>query len=111
MPVVIRLLAAGTLGAVIAFGSSDGLGGAYGIAVSMMMAMTTVLAGLIALQWATTPFWLQSSTGERLGTKHGPRPVPDSLECAASHRPVGQAVGSLSHRQLRDGTQRTPRRR
>jgi hypothetical protein len=30
------LLAAGTLGAVITFGSSDALGGAYGIAVSML---------------------------------------------------------------------------
>jgi KUP system potassium uptake protein len=43
MPVVNWLLAAGTLGAVIAFGSSDALGGAYGIAVSMLMAITTVL--------------------------------------------------------------------
>src|SRR6478609_8986932 len=51
MPVVNWLLATGTLGAVIAFGSSDALGGAYGIAVSMLMAITTVLAALVALQW------------------------------------------------------------
>jgi KUP system potassium uptake protein len=51
MPVVNWLLAIGTLGAVITFGSSDALGGAYGIAVSMLMAITTVLAGLVALQW------------------------------------------------------------
>jgi KUP system potassium uptake protein len=55
MPVVNWLLAAGTLGAVIAFGSSDALGGAYGIAVSMLMAITTVLAALIALQWGYRP--------------------------------------------------------
>src|SRR5580700_2599306 len=51
IPVVNWLLAAGTLGAVVAFGSSDALGGAYGIAVSLLMAVTTVLAALVALQW------------------------------------------------------------
>jgi KUP system potassium uptake protein len=55
MPMVNWLLAAGTLGAVIMFGSSDGLGGAYGIAVSMLMAVTTVLAALVALQWGYNP--------------------------------------------------------
>ena len=53
IPMVNWLLAAGTLGAVITFGSSDALGGAYGIAVSMLMAVTTVLAALVALR-ATT---------------------------------------------------------
>jgi potassium transporter len=47
MPVVNWLLAIGTLGAVITFGSSDALAGAYGIAVSMLMAITTVLAGMV----------------------------------------------------------------
>jgi KUP system potassium uptake protein len=51
MPLVNWLLAAGTLAAVIVFRSSDALGGAYGIAVSMLMAVTTVLAALVALQW------------------------------------------------------------
>ena len=51
MPVVNWLLAIGTLVAVLAFGSSDALGGAYGIAVSMLMAITTVLAALVALRW------------------------------------------------------------
>ena len=37
------------------FGSSDALGGAYGIAVSMLMAVTTVLAALVALQWGYNP--------------------------------------------------------
>src|SRR6516164_6471027 len=47
IPIVNWLLAAGTLGAVVTFGSSNALGGAYGIAVSMLMAVTTVLAGLV----------------------------------------------------------------
>src|SRR6201998_4191700 len=55
MPAVNWLLAAGTLGAVIMFGSSDALGGAYGIAVSLLMAITTVLAALVALQWGYNP--------------------------------------------------------
>ena len=55
IPVVNWLLAAGTIAAVLAFGSSDALGGAYGIAVSMLMAVTTVLAALVALQWGYNP--------------------------------------------------------
>jgi KUP system potassium uptake protein len=55
IPVVNWLLAAGTLAAVIIFGSSDALGGAYGIAVSMLMAVTTVLAALVALKWGYNP--------------------------------------------------------
>jgi KUP system potassium uptake protein len=55
MPLVNWLLAAGTLGAVLLFGSSDALGGAYGIAVSILMAVTTVLAALVALQWGYNP--------------------------------------------------------
>jgi KUP system potassium uptake protein len=55
MPAVNWALAIGTMGAVIGFGSSDRLGGAYGIAVSMLMAITTVLAALIALKWGYNP--------------------------------------------------------
>jgi KUP system potassium uptake protein len=55
IPLVNWLLAIGTLGAVFTFGSSDALGGAYGIAVSMLMAVTTVLAALVALQWGHNP--------------------------------------------------------
>src|SRR5262249_47964857 len=55
MPVVNWLLAAGTIGAVIGFGSSDALGGAYGIAVSILMAITTILAALVALKWGYNP--------------------------------------------------------
>jgi KUP system potassium uptake protein len=55
IPVVNWLLAVGTLAAVVIFGSSDALGGAYGIAVSMLMAVTTVLAALVALKWGYNP--------------------------------------------------------
>jgi KUP system potassium uptake protein len=63
MPVVNWLLAAGTLGAVIVFGSSDALGGAYGIAVSMLMATETVLAALVALQWGYNPLLVAAVNG------------------------------------------------
>jgi len=55
IPIVNWLLAAGTIGAALLFGSSDALGGAYGIAVCLLMAITTVLAALIALQWGFNP--------------------------------------------------------
>src|SRR5438309_2290634 len=63
MPFVNWLLAAGTLGAVITFGSSDALGGAYGIAVAMLMAITTVLAALVALQWGYHPVTVAAVNG------------------------------------------------
>ena len=63
MPMVNWLLAAGTLGAVITFGSSDALGGAYGIAVSILMAVTTVLAALVALQWGYNPLAVAAVNG------------------------------------------------
>ncbi len=63
VPAVNWLLATGTLAAVITFGSSDALGGAYGIAVSMLMAVTTVLAALVALQWGYNPFLVAAVNG------------------------------------------------
>jgi KUP system potassium uptake protein len=63
IPVVNWLLAVGTLGAVLTFGSSDALGGAYGIAVSMLMAITTVLAALVALQWGYNPLAVLAVNG------------------------------------------------
>ena len=51
LPLVNIGLAIGTITAVIAFGSSDALAGAYGIAVSLLMVITTLLAALIARQW------------------------------------------------------------
>src|SRR6202451_1061797 len=38
-----------------AFGPSDALAGAYGIAVSLLMAITTLLAALVAIQWGYPP--------------------------------------------------------
>jgi KUP system potassium uptake protein len=55
VPLVNWLLAAATLGSVIGFGTSDALAGAYGIAVSLLMAITTLLAALVALQWGYHP--------------------------------------------------------
>lgn len=51
LPLVNVLLAVGTLAAVLVFRSSDALAGAYGIAVSLLMVITTLLAALIARQW------------------------------------------------------------
>ena len=56
VPLVNWLLAAATLGAVLGFGTSDALAGAYGIAVSLLMAITTLLAALVALQWGYSPW-------------------------------------------------------
>jgi KUP system potassium uptake protein len=55
VPVVNWTLAIATLGAVAVFGSSDNLAGAYGIAVSLLMAITTALAALVAIQWGFNP--------------------------------------------------------
>jgi KUP system potassium uptake protein len=63
IPVVNWLLATGTLAAVFTFGSSDALGGAYGIAVSMLMAVTTVLAALVAIQWGYNPLLVAGVNG------------------------------------------------
>jgi KUP system potassium uptake protein len=51
IPFVNWTLAAATLAAVIGFGSSDALAGAYGIAVSLLMAITTLMATFVALHW------------------------------------------------------------
>src|ERR1044072_3421466 len=55
VPLVNWLLAAATLGAVLGFGTSDALAGAYGIAGSLLTAITTLLAALVALQWGYAP--------------------------------------------------------
>jgi KUP system potassium uptake protein len=55
IPFVNWALAVTTLAAVIGFGSSDALGGAYGIAVSLLMAITTLLATFVALHWKHNP--------------------------------------------------------
>ena len=63
VPLVNWLLAAATLGAVLGFGSSDALAGAYGIAVSLLMAITTFLAALVALKWGYSPLIVVAVNG------------------------------------------------
>ena len=55
VPLVNWTLAIATLGTVVAFGSSGSLAGAYGIAVSMLMAITTMLATPVAIRWGFHP--------------------------------------------------------
>ena len=55
VPFVNWALAAGTLAAVIGFGSSGALAGAYGIAVSLLMVITTLMATFVALHWKHKP--------------------------------------------------------
>jgi KUP system potassium uptake protein len=57
LPFVNVALAVATIAAVIGFGSSDALAGAYGVAVSLLMVITTLLAGFIARQWGF-PLWV-----------------------------------------------------
>jgi KUP system potassium uptake protein len=63
VPMVNWTLAVATLGAVVAFGTSDALAGAYGIAVSLLMAITTFLAALIAIQWGFNKFLVFAVNG------------------------------------------------
>jgi KUP system potassium uptake protein len=63
VPGVNWLLAAATLTAVVVFGSSDALAGAYGIAVSALMGITTLLAALIALRWGYNPVLVVAVNG------------------------------------------------
>jgi KUP system potassium uptake protein len=66
VPLVNWLLAIGTLTAVIGFGSSDALAGAFGIAVSLLMAITTLMATFVALQWKHNPVLVLGLNGSLL---------------------------------------------
>ncbi len=66
IPLVNWSLAAATLVAVIGFGSSDALAGAYGIAVSLLMAITTLMATFVALHWKHNPFLVYAVNGSLL---------------------------------------------
>ena len=63
VPLTNWTLAIATLSAVLAFGSSDNLAGAYGIAVSLLMAITTFLAALVAIQWGFNPLLVIAVNG------------------------------------------------
>ena len=66
IPFVNWALAAGTLAAVLGFGSSDALAGAYGIAVSLLMAITTLMATFVALHWKHNPLIVYPANGSLL---------------------------------------------
>ena len=66
IPLVNWALAAATLAAVIGFGSSDALAGAFGIAVSLLMAITTLMATFVALQWGVSPVIVAAVNGSLL---------------------------------------------
>jgi KUP system potassium uptake protein len=66
VPVVNWTLAFGTLAAVIGFGSSAALAGAFGIAVSLLMAITTLMATFVALRWKHNSFLVYSVNGSLL---------------------------------------------
>lgn len=63
LPLANWLLAAGTLAAVLIFRSSDALAGAYGIAVSGLMAISTFLAALVAIRWGYNPLLVVAVNG------------------------------------------------
>jgi len=66
IPFVNWSLAAVTLAAVIGFGSSEALAGAYGIAVSLLMAITTLMATSVALHWKHNRILVYSINGSLL---------------------------------------------
>jgi KUP system potassium uptake protein len=66
VPFVNWALAVATLVAVIGFGSSDALAGAYGIAVSLLMAITTLMATFVALHWKYNPVVVYGVNGSLL---------------------------------------------
>ena len=63
LPLANWLLAAATLASVLAFRSSDALAGAYGIAVSGLMAISTFLAALVAIKWGYNPLLVIAANG------------------------------------------------
>jgi KUP system potassium uptake protein len=63
VPFVNWTLAAGTLAAVVGFGSSEALAGAFGIAVSLLMVITTLMATFVALHWKHNPWLVYSVNG------------------------------------------------
>jgi KUP system potassium uptake protein len=66
VPFVNWALAVGTLVAVIGFRSSDALAGAFGIAVSLLMVITTLMATFVALHWKHNPLIVYAVNGSLL---------------------------------------------
>ncbi len=63
IPIVNWMLCFATMTSVFMFRSSDALAGAYGIAVSALMAITTALAALIAVKWGYNPILVAAVNG------------------------------------------------
>jgi KUP system potassium uptake protein len=63
VPFVNWTLAIATLAAVVGFRSSDALAGAFGIAVSLLMAITTLMATFVALHWKVNPLLVYAVNG------------------------------------------------
>ncbi len=63
MPFVNWALAVGTLAAVLGFQTSEALAGAYGIAVTLLMVITTLMATFVALHWKHNPLVVYSVNG------------------------------------------------
>jgi KUP system potassium uptake protein len=76
VPVVNWALAFATLAAVVGFGSSEALAGAFGIAVSLLMAITTLMATFVALHWKHNPWLVATVNGSFLAV--------DLLFCAST---------------------------
>ena len=66
VPFVKWALAAGTLAAVIGFGSSGALAGAFGVAASLLMVITTLMATFVALHWKHNPLIVHAVNGSLL---------------------------------------------
>ena len=66
VPFVNWAFAVGTLTAVIGFGSSDALAGAFGIAVSLLVVITTLMATFVALHWKHNPLIVYAVNGSLL---------------------------------------------
>jgi KUP system potassium uptake protein len=57
IPLINWLLMIATIGLVLGFRSSDNLASAYGVAISTMMVITTVLAFFVAQRWGWNVWW------------------------------------------------------
>ena len=86
VPFVNWMLAAATIAAVIGFGSSDALAGAYGIAVSLLMVITTLMATFVALHWKFNPWIVYPVNGAFLALDlcSSLRPRPSCWKAAGS---------------------------
>ena len=115
VPFVNWALALGTLTAVIGFGSSDALAGAFGIAVSLLMVITTLMATFVALHWKHNRWVVYSVNGSllaldlavlRLDLDQAPRrrlvPPAHRLRHRVPHADVAQGRGGHGQGAARD---------